>query len=243
MKIEVIELPRLLQPHHLPGRAVVVFDVLRATTSITSALMAGVQEVRVFGSLAEAETAAKAFAGRRLLCGEQNCLMPPGFDLGNSPGQFVAKLHCGATAFLSTTNGTRAIVAAKSAPVMLAGCLLNAFAVAEALVAIGRDVTLLCSGTEGEVSIDDEIGAGAVVHRLMLLRRCDPSEGALAASSRFAAAMADLPAALAATQSGQNVTRAGLAADIAFAARLDVTDVVGEVKSDPLRVVRRGVEI
>ena len=216
----------------------VVFDVLRATTSITSALMAGVTEVRIFGSLAEAEAAAGAFTGRRLLCGEQACLMPAGFDLGNSPGQFVPETHRGMTAFLSTTNGTRAIVAAKAAPAIFTGCLLNASAVARRLAAIGNDITLLCSGTEGEISPDDMIGAGAVIAGLQRVGSCDiDSDAAGNAKSLFDQAASDLPAALAATTAGRNVIREGLAPDVAFAARLDVTDVVGEVKGDPLRVV------
>lgn len=240
MKVQVVQLPRLLEPFHLADRAVVVFDVLRATSSITSALMAGVKEVRIFGSLTEAETAARAFTGRRLLCGEQNCLRPAGFDLGNSPGQFSLAEHAGATVFLSTTNGTRAIVAAKSAPVVVIGCLLNAFAVAQQLVAIGREVTLLCSGTEGEPSKDDSIGAGAVIDSLTRLGPCyADGDVAVMAKALFAEAADDLPAALAATTSGKNVIRAGLAEDIAFSARLDVSTVVGEVKGDPLRVVLR----
>src|SRR3954470_1769538 len=91
MDAKVILLPRDLRPADLDGRAVVVFDVLRATTTMTAALAAGVREVRVFGDLAAARAAAAAFDGpaaERVLCGEENCLRPPGFDLGNSPGDF-----------------------------------------------------------------------------------------------------------------------------------------------------------
>src|SRR5213592_719978 len=127
MDAKVILLPRDLRLADLDGRSVVVFDVLRATTTMAAALAAGVREIRVFGDL-ESARAAAARAGDtdRLLCGEENCLRPEGFDLGNSPGAFDRALHAGRTMYLSTTNGTRAIVAAREAPVVLTGALVNA---------------------------------------------------------------------------------------------------------------------
>jgi 2-phosphosulfolactate phosphatase len=238
MKVQVVQLPRLLEPPHLADRTVVVFDVLRATSSITAALAAGVSEIHIFASTAEAEKDSKLFYGRPLLCGEQNCLPPAGFDLGNSPGDFSMQSHAGMTMFMSTTNGTRAIVAARGAPLVLCGALLNAFAVAQKLKEAGRDVTLLCSGTEGEPAKEDSIGAGAVIDAL---ERIGPvtvdGEVATMAKALFKEAADDLPAALSATAGGQNVIRAGLQNDIAYSARLDLFTVVGKVLDDPLRVV------
>ena len=128
MNAKVILLPRDLRPEDLRGRSVVVFDVLRATTTMTAALAAGVREIRVFGDLESARRAADAFHGSRLLCGESNCLPPPGFDLGNSPGAFNRETHAGRVAFMSTTNGTRAILAARGAHAIFTGALVNAAA-------------------------------------------------------------------------------------------------------------------
>jgi 2-phosphosulfolactate phosphatase len=98
-----------------------------------------------------------------LLCGETNCLAPPGFDLGNSPRQFRRDEHAGRTMFLSTTNGTRAILASRSAARVLMGALVNSAAVARRCVAEGLDVTLLCAGTNGAIAKEDLLGAGAVL--------------------------------------------------------------------------------
>src|SRR3954469_16645695 len=100
MDLTVVLLPRDLRPEHLAGRAVVVFDVLRATTSMTAALVAGVTEIRVFGDLSSAQIAAQAFDSPRILCGEEKCLPPAGFDLGNSPGHFSPSHHAGRVAFM-----------------------------------------------------------------------------------------------------------------------------------------------
>lgn len=236
MKIEVVQLPKFLLERHLVDRTVVVFDVLRATTSMTAAMAAGVTEIRVFASIAKAQAAASGFAGDRLLCGETNCLPPAGFDLGNSPGAFCRD-HAGKTMFMSTTNGTRAIVAARSAPLILAGCLLNATAVAAALHEAGRDVTLLCAGTDGEVAAEDIIGAGAVIDRLVDRGATMPDSNSVNAHQLFNDARNNLPRVLADTRGGQNVIRVGLQADVDFAARVDIFNIVGRVKNDPLRVV------
>src|SRR5688500_14595281 len=110
MNVQVALLPRDL-PADLSERSVVVFDVLRATTTMTAALAAGVAGIQLFETLDDAASAAKRFEGPRVLCGEHRCLPPPGFDLGNSPGRFGRDQHAGATAFMCTTNGTRAIAA------------------------------------------------------------------------------------------------------------------------------------
>ena len=241
MDIDVVLLPRDLTPAHLDGRVVVVFDVLRATTSMAAALAAGVREIRIFGDLREAQEAAARHAGpaARLLCGEENCLKPAGFDLGNSPGAFSRARHAGRTVYMSTTTGTRAVVAACQAAVVLTGALVNASAVARAVTRRwpGMAVTLLCAGTGGAAAMEDVIGAGAVMDALSRPGTLAPSSDvALMALRLFRSSRNDLRAALAESRGGQNVIKAGLAPDIDFAARLDALDVVGVVEKEPLAV-------
>lgn len=238
MKINTLILPKELNPADVAQHTVVAFDVLRATTSITAALAAGVKEIRVFDSLDAAMAAANAFGHPRLLCGESHTLPPPGFDLGNSPGQFDAKKHAGMTVFMSTTNGTRAIVAARSAAVVLTGALVNAGAVAKKALAENRDVTLLCAGSDGQPSMEDLLGAGAVINSLAKLASVELAEDLSRIAVRlFAACREDLPGVLADTFGGHNIRRVHLDADIAFAARLDVFQCVGRVMDEPLRVI------
>src|SRR5947209_3654408 len=177
IRVEVVPLPRDHSPHQLEGRAVAVFDVLRATSSMTAALAAGAKEIRVFADLQSAAEAAAAFGERRLLCGETRCLPPPGFDLGNSPGEFRRELHAGRTVFLSTTNGTRAVIAARQAAVVFVCALVNASALAHLLLETGRDVTLLCAGTGGQIAMEDLIGAGAVLGAMAEGEAAAPSGG------------------------------------------------------------------
>lgn len=235
--VEVVLLPRDLRPGHLTGRCVVVFDVLRATTSIAAALAAGVREIRVYDRLDAAARAAEAFGPGRLLAGEEKCLPPPGFDLGNSPAAFVPGQHTGRVMFMSTTNGTRAIAAARGAAAVLTGALVNADAVARAVTRLAnaggagpRGITLLCAGTGGTVAMEDLLGAGAVIESLRGHGDvCLDSDVARVASRLFLAARGDLRTALSESTGGRNVIAAGLGADVDFCARLNVIEAVGVV--------------
>lgn len=240
MQLDVALLPRDLDPEILPSRAVVVFDVLRATTSMTAALAAGVGEIRVFPSTeaARKDAACIGFYPKPLLCGEENCLAPKDFDLGNSPGDFDRSLK-DRTLFMSTTNGTRAIIAAAGAKLLLVGALVNASAVAKVLVESKLDVILLCAGTNGKVAIEDVIGAGAVLAALKRIERVEEESDAAAMARRlFEASRNDLKGALASGAGGRNVINAGLAADIDFAVSLDrFKNVVGRVEGREVRRV------
>lgn len=245
MQVDVVLLPGDLRPAHLAGRVVVVFDVLRATTTMAAALAAGVKEIRVFGDTAEAARAAARHddPATRILCGEENCLPPAGFDLGNSPGAFSRGLHAARTMYMSTTNGTRAILAAREAPVVLIGALVNASAVARAVAARwgDKEVTLLCAGTGGAVALEDVLGAGAVMDALARMVRAVPeTDAAVIAARLFLSARSNLRAALVESRGGRNVISAGLAPDIDFASVLDSFNVVGVVEKEPLAVKRLG---
>jgi 2-phosphosulfolactate phosphatase len=240
MDLDLVLLPRDLRSDDLGGRTVVVFDVLRATTTMMAALAVGVEEIRVFGTTSDAAAAAARHAGARILCGEENCLPPAGFDLGNSPGDFRRELHAGRVIYMSTTNGTRAILAAREARTILTGALVNASAVARALGDIGDDVTLLCAGTGGQVAMEDVIGAGAVIAALSHVTSLRVGfDTGLIARRLFDATRGDLRAALTESLGGRNVIAAGLLADIDFATRLDILDVVGFVERQTLSVKRR----
>jgi 2-phosphosulfolactate phosphatase len=115
---------------------------------------------------------------------------------------------------------------------LLVGALVNAQAVAQAVAQQRADAILLCAGTAGRLSLEDLIGAGAVLHHL-LNRRCTPAgEEAQIAHYLFEQSRCDLPAALRQGAGGRNLLAAGLPADIDFCARLDALSAVGIVHPD-----------
>jgi 2-phosphosulfolactate phosphatase len=229
-----------------PASQVVILDVLRATSTIAASLSAEAREVRLFDSLDAARTARSAWtpsAGPALLAGEQSCLKPDDFDLGNSPREHAAAIVAGATVLLATTNGTRAAVRADTAQRLLAGSLLNATATAKALMpALDRQHTfLLCAGTNGALALEDVIGAGAILFGLLQSTyRTDLAftDSAWLAYHTFAAVRTRLAAALRLGAGGINVINAGLEEDIDVCARLDALPIVIDIHRNPLRAAR-----
>ena len=197
----------------------IVVDVLRATSTITQAIAAGYRQVFCCEGVDEARALGQARAGS-LLAGERQCVRIPGFDLGNSPSEFV-ELR-GDSVVLTTTNGTRALVAAAArCERVLAGSLLNLAAVVDAAREGGGDVTVLCAGVLGAFAMDDAYVAG----RIAELLGGDPTDAARAAML-LRASFPDARAGLAASQSARNLVAADLEEDIDWCARVSVLDVV-----------------
>ena len=140
----------------------IVIDVLRATSTICQALASGWQRVVCVGDIPDA----RALAGPGVaLAGERDNVKIEGFDFGNSPREFTAP-PAGETLVLTTTNGTRALVAAAArCETVLVASLLNLDAVVEA-VRGDADVAILCAGVEGGFAIDDAYVAGRIVEAL-----------------------------------------------------------------------------
>src|SRR5438132_2277143 len=165
--VQVHLLPGLIAPGRLAGGLAVVVDVLRATTTIIHALAAGCTAVRPCAEVEEARAlAGQMRAGRVLLGGERGGLPLPGFDLGNSPHEYTAKLCHGNTLVLTTSNGTRALLRAAEAERTILAAFVNYSSVCEQLRHEARPIHIICAGTEGEVSLEDTLLAGALVDDL-----------------------------------------------------------------------------
>lgn len=160
-------LPRLIPHGTLKGGVAVVVDVLRATTVMVHALAAGCEAVMPCGEIDEArEIAAGLPEGTALLVGERQGLPIPGFDLGNSPGDFTPEVCEGKTLVMTTTNGTRAILASLEAERVYIASFGNLRATSTELSVqfLKKDhkhpVHIICAGTDGHISLEDSLLAG-----------------------------------------------------------------------------------
>ncbi len=152
--------------------------------------------------------------GPAKLAGERRLEHIPGFDFGNSPRE-VAGEPAAETLILTTTNGTRLLVAAAARfDQVLVGSLLNLDAVAAAARESGEDVAVLCAGVLGELALDDAYCAGRIVQAL----GGEPADSA-AAAMRLADSFPDALAGLGSSQSARNLRGKGLEADIEWCAR------------------------
>ena len=185
-----------------PGEAAAFLDILRATTTMTAALAAGARAVVAVADPAKALVLRERLTPAPLLAGEERMERRPGFDLGNSPREFTAERVTGRTLVMCTTNGTRAAVAALRGGCrrLFAASLRNRAATARALLAdpsVDR-ITLICAGTHGRFSLDDAVGAGAVIEALIAAAPHPSPEGQEPASppaAAFAPAAGGRPAA------------------------------------------------
>jgi 2-phosphosulfolactate phosphatase len=208
----------------------VVFDVLRATSSIITGLAAGVEAIIPVGTVNEAR-ARKLKDPELLLAGEREGLPPEGFDLGNSPEEFE-KLQ-GRRVVMTTTNGTAAIESMRGASKVLIGALLNIDALADYLFTHPpKSLLLVCAGTGEEFSLEDAIAAGALVVRLADDQRL--SDSAIITRSLYEQVGDDLDEWLRQTQNGKHLRKIGKDADITWCARLSVFDLVCQLKGEKI---------
>lgn len=210
------------------GRFAVVIDALRATSVIAAAIASGAKCVIPVAEVDEALAVYKNLPeGAALLCGERGGNKIPGFHLGNSPLEFTPEAVRGKTLVMSTTNGTRAILAASGAAKLALGAVVNASAVGRAAAASGLDVTILCAGTEGLFTLEDVLAAGAIADA-MNAPDAEMDDLTRTAISLYRMHEKDLAGALADCRHAKVLRDLGFGGDIEYCMgkdRLDVTPV------------------
>jgi 2-phosphosulfolactate phosphatase len=240
-------LPTLFQPPDLRGGVAVVLDVLRASSTIIQALAARAETVVPCGDLDEARRlAAAAPPGTVLLGGERGGLKISGFDLGNSPREYTREVLSGKRVIFTTTNGTRALLRAKEARRILIGALSNVGAVVELLAEETGPVHLVCAGTDGRITLEDVLCAGAIAHWFNLASGdADPGDDATQlALSLFASCGHEYDrvhedrvlAMLRQSRGGRNLIDCGLESDIAVCAEENRLDIVPELSREPWEI-------
>ena len=178
MRVEVILSPDEVVHHDLTGRICVVIDVFRFTTTILTALEAGIER---FLPVAEVDEALglKQANPQLMLAGERQALKIPGFDFANSPLEHYGRCYPGGELAFTTTNGTKAVQSARGAAQVILACLRSAEAVAAYLAREGRDVVFLPAGVYGRFSLEDTWCAGFIAKLLPAEEDGDGAKAAL----------------------------------------------------------------
>ena len=236
------------------GGIAVVIDVLRASTTIVTALAHGAAGVRPVLTVEAARALAAGFASLSgssvLLGGERGGLRIDGFDLGNSPLEYSRARVAGRRIVITTTNGTAALDACTAASEVLIGAIVNRAAVAARAWDLARsrgnaDIHLVCAGTDGEVTEEDLLTAGAILDAAGRLPGADGDvldASATAALNVFrgvlspptaegrvnahAIAAAAITSAFATSRGGRNLIELGMQADLPAAAAIDSLRIV-----------------
>jgi 2-phosphosulfolactate phosphatase len=165
VRVDVAVTPDGLEPAAVATVAVLVIDVLRASTCIVTALANGCEAIVPVASAEEARRRVASIPNA-LIAGERRGEPLQGFDLGNSPLEFTRGRIGGRTVIMTTSNGTRALLAARPAAAVAVAGFVNHGAAAAWALAQKRDVVLLCAGERGARSLEDYVCAGMLVERL-----------------------------------------------------------------------------
>lgn len=166
-QVDLYLVPSEAERADLDSRQVVVVDVLRTCSSIATALRNGASKVIPVESVEEATRLAETLDRKsRLLCGERDGKKVSGFDLGNSPREYVRTRVEGATLVFASTNASPLMTGLLAGHEQLLLGYVNLGAVADALRRDGRDVAVLCAARRGAFSLEDTACAGALIARL-----------------------------------------------------------------------------
>ncbi|HET9947707.1 MAG TPA: 2-phosphosulfolactate phosphatase [Longimicrobiales bacterium] len=235
MKIDTYFTVNEVEPADLLDTAVVVIDVVRATTTMVEAIANGARGIFPTESTEDAVKLAHGL-GREdtLLCGERRGQKIEGFHLGNSPREFTREAVQGKRLVMSTSNGTRAFAVGHEGSRLLACAFTNLGATARALGGV-EELAVICAGGDDRFGIDDALCAGHLLQRLL-----DGTDGehtlndAARAALLLASSRKPTKKLLAETEAGRILVEIGLGDDLDICADVDRHDVVVEMRDQTI---------
>jgi 2-phosphosulfolactate phosphatase len=166
-KIDVFFSALSFQEDELRDKVVVVIDVLRATSTIITALNNGAKGVIPVEDMGEASRISQSVnSDNFLLCGEKDGVKIEGYDMGNSPLEYTPEAVKGKTLIFNTTNGTKAIKKSLGSETIYIASFMNLETIVNALRKNSHDIVLLCAGWKGRLALEDTLLAGAIIYKL-----------------------------------------------------------------------------
>ncbi len=244
MHVDVCLSPRALTEEAVKDKIVVVVDVLRACSTIVTALTHGAREVLPAADMGEAgRMAAHLDAETGLLGGERDGQRIDGYGAGNSPLEYEAALVARKTVVLRTSNGTPVFGLVRTADEVVAGCFLNIGRVVDFLEEVGSrphlngdepQVIILCAGQGGRTSMEDVLCAGMILHRLLKSTEPGLSDSAQIALTQYKSSKQRLARSLFNCEHTQRLVALGFGDDVAYCARVDALPVLPRYRDNRL---------
>jgi 2-phosphosulfolactate phosphatase len=230
MRLDVYFTPTERKPTDTVGRLVVIVDVLRASTTVATALGNGAKTVIPLLGADEVITRSKEFSRSAvLLAGEQNTHPIAGFDLGNSPQEFTNSAVEGKTILITTTNGTRALLGVQGARDIVIASYVNftaVLAMMKVAASSNTDIAIICAGEEGNFTLEDAACAGRYVRAIPKRAEIvlnDAASASVLIEKKYGDNIAKV---FKESSHGQELEAAGFGDDLTAAAEVDSYSVV-----------------
>lgn len=238
MQIDIQLIPSPPNPAILSERAVIVIDILRATSVIVHAMSLGAKEIIPVSTVEEAFQMLNVFPpGTTLLGGERGSRKIEGFDLGNSPQEYKAGKVRDKRLILTTTNGTKAFHLVASGEEIMVGSFFNIGVIARRCLEQDRDVFIFPSGDNGNFSLEDTVCGGMLID-LILKKGMKPltlTDAAQSVHILYQRFEANLTEALRVSTHGRDLIAKGFEEDLSYCAQVDITEMVPEFREGVIR--------
>jgi len=227
--LETLFIPEEIKNIELAGKLVVIIDVLRASSTIITALANGCRCFIPILSPDQAKKKAQQFEKERvLLGGEREGVKIEGFDLGNSPREYKREAVKDKTIIFSTTNGVKTLEMVKSAYRIIIGSFLNLQAVCNYCTNYRGDILIICAGKEGKFSLEDAACAGMIINSLrgVFPVACQEADANLSARLLYEKFGNNILEILRKSQHGRYLESIGLGEDLKSCSQLDFFHIV-----------------
>ncbi len=227
--LETLFIPEEIKNTELAGKLVVIIDVLRASSTIVTALANGCRGFIPILSPGQAKKKAQQFEKERVsLGGEREGIKIEGFDLGNSPREYKREAVKDKTIIFSTTNGVKTLEMVKGAHRIVIGSFLNLQAVCNYCTNYQGDILIICAGKDGRFSLEDTACAGMLIDSLKntLSDICHESDANLTARLLYKKFGNNILEILRKSQHGRYLESIGLGEDLKFCSQLDFFHIV-----------------
>jgi 2-phosphosulfolactate phosphatase len=216
------------QEDELRNKTVVVIDVLRASSTIVTALLNGAKAIIPVADMGEASKIAQNVDSENyLLCGEKDGVKIEGYDLGNSPLEYSKELVSGKKMIFNTTNGTKAIKKSIGSSNIYIAAFLNVSAIVKELKKQKQDIVLVCAGWKGRLAFEDLLLAGKIIHALSKGKLPDDSrDGAKVAFGLYDKYGDDIPGVVHQSNHAARLKSLIGDGDIDYCCQVDTTDII-----------------
>lgn len=229
MKIDLFLCQSEIQRNQLEDRLVVIIDVLRASTSMITALANGCRGIISVAEIALAKKLAQNFPPESiLLCGERNEMLIPGFDLSNSPLEYTVDKVKDKRIIFTSSNGSKLFDHVQGAQITIVAGFVNVTIVSNFIIKSNRDVAILCAGKNGQFGLEDAVCGGMIIDKIAETKEESSAlnDGAIAAQTMYQFYAKDIIGMLYQASHGKRLIEIGQEQDLVECGKIDSIETI-----------------